>query len=185
MKKKFKIIWDLAVPYLKQGKRKDFVLHTEGVIKAMKLLLKQENGDEDILIPATILHDTGWSKVSLDLQKTNDKPKIKKALELHLEYAVPVINEILAKIRYNKKQIKEIIDIVLAHKFKKPKSLSKRLLIDADTLADAFKEQFYMDCKKYNLTREALYDIRKNNKFYTKIAKTIFDKELEKRKKEF
>lgn len=89
MKEKFVKIWELAVPFLKKGKRKDFVLHSKGVVKAMELLLKQEKGDEDILIPAAILHDTGWSKVPLGLQKTSDKAKIKKGMWLHLKYAAP------------------------------------------------------------------------------------------------
>jgi HD superfamily phosphodiesterase len=185
MKKRFEEIWKLAAPYLKKGKRKNFVLHTKGVIKAVGLLLKQKKGNEDVLIPAAILHDTGWSKIPLNLQKTKDKSKTKRAMGLHLIYSVPIINEILTKLRYDKKQIKEITDIVLAHKFKNPKDLNKRLLIDADTLADAFKEQFYGDCKKYNQTPETLYKIRKNNKFYTKTARIIFNKGLEKRRKEF
>jgi len=185
MKKKYMKIWRAAIPYLKKGRRKDFVLHTRGVIKAMELLLKQENGNEDALIPAAILHDTGWSKVPLDLQRTNDKAKIKRAMKMHLKYAASIIDEVLAKTGYNKKRIKTIIEIVLAHKFKNPRSLNKRLLIDADTLADVFKDQFYGDCKAYNLRPEALYNIRKNNKFYTETARKIFDKELEKRRKEF
>jgi len=185
MKGKFKKIWDLAIPYLKKGKRKDFLLHTKGVVKAMKLLLRKEKGDPNILIPAAILHDTGWSRVPINLQKSNDKKKIEKAMKLHLKYSVPIINKILTKVGYNKSQIKQIIDIVLAHKYQNPKRLDKRLLIDADTLSDAFKEQFYGDCEAYNLSPKKLYTIRKNNKFYTKTANNIFRKELEKRKKSF
>ena len=184
MKEKFEKIWKLAVPYIKKGKRKDFLLHTEGVIKAMKLLLKKEKGDANILIPAAMLHDIGWSKVPVSLQKTNDENKTKKAMELHLKYSTPIIDEVLTKIGYSKKQIKAITDVVLAHKFKNPKNLNKRLLIDADTLADIFKEQFYSDCKAYNLGLKTLYNIRKNNKFYTKTAKIIFNKELDKRRRE-
>jgi hypothetical protein len=42
MKKIFEKIWKLALPYLKKGRRKNFVIHTQGVIKAMELLLKKE-----------------------------------------------------------------------------------------------------------------------------------------------
>ncbi len=80
----FKKIWKLAIPYLKKGKRKDFLLHTAGVIKAMELLLRQEKGDPNILIPAVILHDTGWSKVPRDLQRSNNKSKVEKVMKLHL-----------------------------------------------------------------------------------------------------
>ncbi len=183
--KKFENVWKLAVPYLKKGVRKDFLLHTKGVVRAMKLLLKKGNADMNILIPAAMLHDTGWSSVPQDLQKTNDKNSVQKAMKLHLEYSVPIIKDILTKVGYDKKEIRKVIGIVLAHKFKNPKSLNKKFLIDADTLSDVFKEQFYADCSAYNLTTKKLYDIRKNNKFYTETAKIIFNKELEKRRKEF
>lgn len=184
MNEKFEKIWKLAIPYLKKGKRKDFVLHTKGVVKAMKLLLEQ-NENENILIPAAILHDVGWSKVPVKLQKTNNKAKVEEAMRLHLKYSSPIIDKILTKVGYNKKQIQKIIDIVLSHKFKNPRNLDKRLLIDADTLSDVFKEQFYADCKAYNLNPEMLYNIRMNNKFYIKTAEVIFDNELKKRQKEF
>jgi len=185
MKGRFEKIWKLTVPYLRRGRRKDFVLHTKGVIKAMELLLKQEKGDKNILIPAAILHDVGWSKVPLNLQMSNIETEKMKALKLHLKYAPPIIEEILIKCGYNKNQIKKIIGIVLAHKFKNPRRLDKRLLIDVDTLSDAFKEQFSSDVKAYKTTAEELYNFRKNNKFYTKTARIIFNKELNERRKEF
>lgn len=90
----------------------------------MELLLKQESGDEDILIPAAMLHDTGWSKIPVNLQKTNDKTKVNKAMELHLKFSAPIVVEVLTKLGYTKN----------------PRSLGKRLLIDADTLVDVFRE---------------------------------------------
>jgi len=182
--KKFQKIWKLAIPYLKKGKRKNFLLHTKGVVRAMKLLLKKEKGDPNILIPAAILHDVGWAKVPQDLQKSNEKRKVEKAMKLHLKYAVPIIKEILNKVGYSKKQIEQVIEIVLAHKYHNPRRLDKQLLIDADTLSDVFKEQFYSDCKAYHLSPEKLFVIRKENKFYTKTAKNIFEQELKKRGKE-
>ncbi len=183
-KKDFNDVWELAVPYLKKGKRKDFLIHTRYVVKAMKMLLKKEAGDPDIMIPAAMLHDTGWSNVPLELQKHLKGEKARRALELHLEYAVPIIEEVLTKLDYDKGRIQRITEVVLSHKFKDPKELEKRLLIDADTLSDAFKEPFYEDCKAYNMKPKKLYEFRKKNKFYTKSAREIFRKELGKRKKE-
>lgn len=186
MKPEFDRIWSLAVPYLKAGKKKDFLTHTEGVVRAMRLLLKREGGDENILIPAAMLHDTGWSRVPLELQKSREDEKARKAMELHLTCAAPIIREVLTKIGYDKNSITKIVGIVLAHKFSNPKAVDKRLLIDADTLSDAFKAQFYSDCKEYGLRPEKLYEIRKEkDKFYTKSAKAIFSRELEQRRKEF
>ncbi|MCK4539640.1 HD domain-containing protein [Candidatus Parcubacteria bacterium] len=184
--KKYNEIWELAKPYLEKGKMKNFVLHTKGVVKAMELLLQKESGDKDILIPAAILHDVGWAKVPAALQKSNNKKEKIQALKLHIEYAPKIVRKILSKTKYNKKQIKTIIEIIVAHKFKTPIRPDKRLLIDADNLSDVFKEQFYSDAESYNVTPEQNYNFRKNdNTFYTKTAKIIFEKELEKRKQEF
>lgn len=54
MVKKYQNIYNSAVKYLAKGLKKDFVIHTEGVIKAMELILKKEKGDPDILMPAAI-----------------------------------------------------------------------------------------------------------------------------------
>ncbi len=184
--KKYNKIWKLAKPYLEKGKMKNFVLHTKGVVKAMELLLQKENGDIDILIPAAILHDVGWAKVPATLQKSNNKKKQIQAQKLHIKYAPKIVKKILSKTKYNEKQIKTIIEIIVAHKFKNPIKLDKRLLIDADNLSDVFKKQFYSDVESYNVTPEQNYNFRKNdNSFYTKTAKIIFDKELKKRKQEF
>lgn len=184
MKEVYEKIWDLAEPYLRKGTAKDFALHTQGVVKAMELILKEEKGNDDILIPAAILHDVGWSKVPSNLQRSREEADRKKALELHLEYAAPIIEEILGKVDYNYKQIQRVVDIVKSHKFKDPSELEKQLLIDADTAADAFKEQFYSDVESYETTPEKLYDFRKKNEFYTATARKIFERELEERRKE-
>ncbi len=169
------------MPYLKAGIRKDFYLHTQGVIKAVKLILKKEKGDASLLIPAAILHDIGWSKVPKKFQKSdNEKEKI-KALKLHLKYGKVLARNVLLKLKYNIDEIRKILKIIDDHKFKNPKGINERIMIDADNLSDAFKKQFMSDMKNYNSGREELYNYRKNNKFYTKIAEKIFKQELDKR----
>jgi len=108
---------NLATPYLKAGVKKDFVLHTRGVVKAMELIIQGELGDKDILIPVAILHDVGWLKVPVDLQKSKDDTNRKKALEFHLEYAPPIIEEVLTKVNYKQSHIQRVIEIFKAHKF--------------------------------------------------------------------
>ena len=185
MKEIHEQIWNLVIPYLRKGVIKDFVLHTQGVVKAIELILKEEEGDGDILMPAAILHDVGWSKVPADLQKSKDDADRKKALELHLEYASPIIEEVLTKVNYDQNQIQRVIGVVKAHKFQDPSEFEKQLLIDADAVADAFKEQFYSDVESYGTTHQKLYEFRKQNKFYTATARKIFNRELEERRKEF
>jgi hypothetical protein len=179
-----KKIWQLSLPYLKMGIRKDLVLHTKMVVKAMRILLKNEKGDSSILITAAIVHDTGWSKVPYSLQRAVDKNTAKQAMLLHLKYCTPIIKRILTTVNFDRHIIKDVISIVLSHKFKNPRTLEKRLLIDADTLSDVFKKPFYADARMFNLLPQELYGIRSKNKFYTETAKIVFEKELKKRAQE-
>jgi len=185
MKHKYNKIWKLALEYLKQGVNKDFVIHTEGVIRAMKLILKKEKGNLDVLIPAAILHDVGWAKVPKKYQCTKNKEYKLRGMKLHIEFAPEIIKMILKSLSYKTTRINEIIDIVQAHKFKNPRTPNKKILIDADQLSDAFREQFFADVKAYKSTPEKLYNFRVcNNNFYIKTAKDIFLKQMRQRKKE-
>lgn len=157
-------------------------MHTEGVVKVVEMILKiGGKGNESLLIPAAILHDTGWSMVPKFLQLSEDKKDKIKALELHIEFALAIIRKILGQAGYEKEKIKKITEIVKSHKFKNPKEINKRILIDADAVSDAFKKQFKSDMKSYKVSKESLYNFRKKNKFYSKIAEEIFIKELNKR----
>jgi hypothetical protein len=182
--KKYNKIWKLALPYLKEGKRKDFVVHTRGVIKAMEMILEKEKGDKDILIPAAILHDVGWAKVSDRIQLSAKKSDMKLGLKFHLDFAPEIIGIILSKNGYTKKGIKEIAEIVKFHQLHKPRKRNKLLLIDADNLSDILKRQFYSDAKSYKNNPKDFLEIRKRNKFYTKTAQEIFYGETKKREKE-
>jgi hypothetical protein len=184
MEKEFQTIWNAAVVYLRQAPKKDFVLHTKWVVKSMEMLLEKEEGERRVLIPAAILHDTGWAEVPLELQMAMEGDAAKKALVLHLKNAVPIARRILKYQGYAQEEIEKITGIILSHKFANPRNSEKRLLIDADALADIFKEPFYADAKYYKKTLKELLEFRKQNRFYTKTARAIFDRESEKRERE-
>lgn len=173
------------MPYLRKAVRKDFVVHTKGVVKAMEMLLEKEKGDEDILMISAILHDTGWSMVSEEFQLGWKDKKIKfESEKQHLEFARETIKSILGEAGFPKDDINRVISTVQSHLFKNPRDRNKRLLIDADNLSDVFKKQFYTDAKEYKCSDEEQLELRRKNKFYTKTAQEIFDKELKKREKE-
>jgi len=184
MKSKYEKIWQLAFPYLEAVVRKDYKVHTQWVARAMEMLVAGEGGDEDILIPAAILHDTGWSNVPTKYQKHKTDKERTHGLRLHIQEAKPIIRKVLAEAGYSKDKIGTVVEIVDAHKFCNPRRQDKRMLIDADTLSDTFKEPFYSDMKSYGKTFEEHFAYRGKNQFYTKTAKKIFEKELEARKRE-
>lgn len=178
MKNKFEKIWELAIPYLELGMMKDFVIHTEGVVRAMEILIDGEGGDENILIPAAILHDVGFSKVSEDLQTNADLEKKREAQRQHLILAGDIVQEILEEVDYTQNDIDRIKDIVAAHKFQDPAEFEKRMLIDADNLSDTFPEQFLSDTKSYKITPAEVYEYRTRNTYYSKTAKEVAAKNM-------
>lgn len=187
MKEGFQKIQELAVEILKKVVRKDYVLHTLSVTKAMKMLIEKEGGDPDILILAAMCHDLGWRDVPEALQMPNlSKEDYRKSIEQHLEKNPPVTQEVLSKIGYSQDKIDHIIEIILAHKFADPDTLDQeqKMLIDADTLSDVFSEQFYSDAKNYRRTPAEVLEFRSKNTYFTKTANEIFQRELEERKKE-
>jgi hypothetical protein len=183
MRKKYQNVWKKAEPLLKKAKKKDFVIHSRMVTRAMEEIIAGEGGDPDILIPAAMLHDVGWSDVPLELQFAKDKDKSHEALVQHIEKAPPIIRKILGELKYSDENISRIIDIVIAHS-SDPKDKDKQMLIDADTLSDTYKESFYSDVESYNSTPEKTWKFRSKNTFYTKTAKEIFQRQLAARREE-
>lgn len=163
---------------------KDFVVHTEGVVKAMEILICEEGGEEDTLIPAAILHDVGFSLVDKELQTNLHLEKKREAQRQHLLFAKELIPEILTKLNYPKDKIDLIVEIVAAHKFQDPKDHDKRMLIDADNLSDVFKEQFYTDVVSYESTPQQVYNYRLQNKYYFSSAEKIAKEEMKMRLEE-
>jgi hypothetical protein len=182
--KKYLPIWERAQRLLKKAKKKDFVLHTKYVVMAMEALLNKEQGNPDILIPAAILHDVGWSEVPQELQLAMDERRSGQALVEHIEKAPMLIRKVLQELNYSEEDITDIVRIVKAHKFVEPTRLDEKLLIDADTLSDTYKEVFYSNVKSYNTTPEVHLDFRSKNTFYTKTAREIFEKQFKERKRE-
>lgn len=184
MRSKYKVVWKKVEPLMRRAKRKNFVLHTQMVVRAMEEILVEEEGDPDILIPAAILHDVGWSEVSEDFQLADDKEKQREALVQHIEEAPPIIRRILGELGYDRRRVEQIVEIVLAHKTSNPKEKDKQLLIDADTLSDTYKESFYSDVRSYSSTPRETWEFRSKNTFYTKSARKIFQKQLIARREE-
>ena len=146
--KKYQPIWKEVKPLMATVLKKDYVFHVEMVTRAMSELLEGgEQGDKDILIPAALLHDIGWSTIPKDLQVATDKELKDKAGHMHIDNAPALVNRILTKLHYSPEQIARITDIVSAHKYQDPQEREKQLLIDADNLSDTYKESFFSDLK--------------------------------------
>jgi len=109
MKDKYQKIWEIAKPLLKEGIRKDYILHTKGVVRAMELLLEKEKSNEDIMIPAAILHDVSWSKVPAEIQEDiRYEDNIEIGEKMHIESVPLLVTNILEMVDYPKTKIKKM-----------------------------------------------------------------------------
>ena len=181
MKLVHKEIWNLAKPYL-NTRRND--IHTKVSVRMAFQLLECEGGDEDIVIPAIILHDVGWSKVPEDIQLQAFGPKAVKP-ELNRTHEIEgarIAAEILQQVNYDHHKTEQIIEIIEGHDSRTESlSLNDMIVKDADKLWRYTKSGVEIDVERFNETvEEGLLRLRSNiNKwFFTQSARKLAEEEL-------
>lgn len=187
MKALFEKIYHLAKPYLNT---RDNDIHTEICIKFAYRLLEKEVGDEDIVIPAIILHDVGWKKVPQNLQLRAFGPKARypRINRIHEKEGVKIAKDILEKIHYDAQRIEEILEIIDGHDSRKTAiSLNDKIVKDADRLWRISKKGFQLDIERFGETfLEGHNRIRSHlhEWFFTNSAREIAREEIKKRERE-
>ena len=180
-------IWDLARPYLNTRKND---IHTEISTDLAQLLLAQEGGDEDIVIPAIILHDVGWKKVPEDIQMKAFGPEasMPEWNRVHEVEGARIAGDILRKVDYQEDKILEIQEIVEGHDSRKdPISKNDSIVKDADKLWRYSKIAVQINANRFGLTVEqGIERLRRNLEpwFLTESGKRMAKEEIEKRAKE-
>jgi len=192
MEEKHKLIWKMALLF--QDYREDKG-HAEITLNFAQKLLKSEKADPDIVIPAIILHDVGWSQLSetdyLLLRPGADPKEERKVRIKHQKEGVKVAKIILTAARYDKNLADLLLEIISQHDTRK-KSISKEDAVtrDADKLWQYSKIGFRADLRRKEICPRGQYEYLKksiNQKefLFTESAKVIARKELEQRRKEF
>ncbi len=104
---------------------------------ARRLLGLYPGADEEIVLPAIILHDVGWKMVPEERQLSAFGPKIKdkKTQRIHETEGVKIAEEILIRLNYDQEKIPEILSIIDGHDTRlEALSLNDQLVKDADKL---------------------------------------------------
>lgn len=192
MKEIYSSIWKLALPY--QDKRGDEG-HAETVLNYAIELVKSEGADEEIVIPAAILHDIGWSKLPKEERlgifgkiKKEDKQYLQKKHEIT---GVDLAKNILEQVNYDTPSTEEILEIISGHDTRAGFiSKNEGVVRDADKLWRFSKKGFWVDVIRGSYTPNAHYkklkdNVKEKDFFYSETAKNIAKFELEKRKNEF
>ena len=134
MKPVFEKIQQLSTPYL-DVRHND--VHTAMSILLAFRLLEQEGGDDDIVIPAIILHDTGWKRVPAELHLKAFGPKASEPQlnRRHEVEGVKIAQKILQKLNYDGLKIIKILEIIDGHDSRTTSvSLNDMIVKDADKL---------------------------------------------------
>ncbi len=183
----FDEIWRRAKPYLNTRKNE---IHTEISVRFAEVLLEKEGGDEEIVMPAIILHDVGWIRVPEDEQHKGFGPEIQSpsVVKRHELEGVQIAKGILEAVNYEKEKIAKILDIIEGHDSRKETgSINDSIVKDADKLWRFSREGFAIDCERFGLQpteRIKKKDLDIERIFFTESAKQIARKEIKERIRE-
>jgi HD superfamily phosphodiesterase len=181
MKEVFKKIWQLALPYLDTRMN---LLHTEIATEFALKLIEKEGGDEDIVIPAIILHDVGWKEIPEDLQLKFFGPNrvFRDSYRKHEVAGVKIARGILEQVHYEGDRTGEILEIIDGHDSREEAlSLNDKIVKDADKLWRYSEEGFLTDIKRFEeAVSERIDQLRANigRWFFTPSANEFATKQL-------
>ena len=137
MKEIFNKIWELALPY--QDKRDD-AGHAETSLKYALKLVELEKGHDDVVIPAVILHDVGWSQLpeKRRMKVFDSGAREEERREVVYEHQIEGVKlalKILREVNYPPEPTDEILDIISQHDTRKGFiSKNEGIVRDADKL---------------------------------------------------
>ena len=165
-------------------------VHTEISTSLAFQLLEKERGDEDIVIPAIILHDTGWKRVpsKLHLKAFGSKAINPKINRLHEVEGVKIAQKILQKLNYDALKTDKILKIIDGHDSRTTSvSLNDMIVKDADKLWRYTSSGFYIDIGRFGESHEEGLERRWSNLigwFFTVTAKEMAADTLSRREDE-
>jgi HD superfamily phosphodiesterase len=177
-------IWSLAKPYLKTRQND---IHTEISVQMAYRLVQREGGDENIVIPAIILHDVGWIEVpeSLQLKAFGPRAVNPELNRTHETEGVRIAGQILEAVQYGKMKTARILEIIEGHDSRSEAiSLNDMIVKDADKLWRYTKSGLDIDVARFGERfEEGLERLRGNieNWFFTQTARQIAEAEIRER----
>jgi hypothetical protein len=179
-------VFERARPLLKTRNNDE---HTR-IAYAYALRLLTQGGDPDVVLPAVLLHDIGWSKVPEDQQLSAMGPEATRPdlLELHEREGATMAREILVDMGHPPRAVKQIASIIAGHDSKAENdSLEESIVKDADKLYRFSSEGFRWILANLAPDRLELLeflDAAVDRWFSTPLAKRMARQELEARRAE-
>jgi HD superfamily phosphodiesterase len=181
MKEIFNKIWELALPY--QDKRDD-TGHAEVALRYATELVTVEKGNEDVVIPAIILHDVGYSQLTKERRLTvfnmgaRDEDRRAAVFEHQIE-SIKLAAKILRQVNYPADLTDEILEIISQHDTRDGFiSKNEGLVRDADKLWRTSKEGLSVaearakarEAERFKMMEEG---VKRPKYFYSETAKQM------------
>ncbi|MCX5804902.1 MAG: HD domain-containing protein [Proteobacteria bacterium] len=143
----------LAKPYLQTRNNE---LHTRNAIEFAFRLLAIHQAERAVVIPAIILHDVGWCRVSEEIiGKVCRANPDKDLLRIHEEESLKIAREILGIVSYDPLRTNEILEIIDGHDTRsKAFSINDKIVQDSDKLT-RFAGSFWFLARRFPITPEA------------------------------
>ncbi len=170
-----------AAPYLTVRYNQE---HTEIAFAFAKELQEILGGRKEIIFPAIILHDVGWSAIAEELHLKafgpNSDPELNRIHEIKgAKIAALILLDISSLSQADKEEICRIIE---SHDSgKNPITLEEKIVKDADKLFRFSPRGFSIDAQRFNVDSKEywnkLNEFRKDW-FFTEPAKTIAERQL-------
>lgn len=128
-------IWEQASPYLRTRRNDIHSLFAFGIASA--LLEFHPEADPDVVLPAILLHDTGWSCVPEGevLEGIAPGGGRRELVLLHEQEGARIAREILTSLDYPTKLVDEIVQIIDGHDSRRETlSINDSIVKDADKI---------------------------------------------------
>ena len=178
-------IFEKAKPFLRTRKN---LIHTKIALRYAIKLLEEEPGDEEIVIPAILLHDVGWKTIPEHLHLTafGPNPSNPKLTKVHELEGAKIARSILEGLRYSPEKVKEICRIIQGHDSRKrPISRNDRIVKDSDKLTRYSRKGMAIDLDRFRISRQRyLLFLERiiDQWFLTPAGKNVAKKEIHLRK---
>jgi HD superfamily phosphodiesterase len=181
-------IFELAIPFLKTRLN---LPHTFIVYQYARLLHESEGGSREIVIPASILHDVGWSTIPEHQQLRAFGPNAKdlEAKRKHEMEGVLIATQILRQLGYNGSSIQRITEIIDGHDTTSDaRSLEDAITKDADKLFRLSAYGYRVDRERFRADPQEYWPLllkRSRNWFLTPTGKELAAHEARERDWEY
>jgi HD superfamily phosphodiesterase len=194
---KYQVVWEMCKEVLQSGRTLDLV-HARVSLDFALRLIDELNGDPEIVIPATILHDIGNTVLEGDdIEKKTIDPGTESAKKvystsikkMHLIEGRKLAEDVLNKAGYPKEFIGPIVEIVGDHETimglppDDREDINKLIVSEADKLYRFSSHGMCAMCRVHNIPEEEMLELALRNMdvwLVTDVAKKIALEELRK-----